>query len=119
MKKVSIEIEPVVKLSCLVIDCIYNGADRPDGGCWCNLKHVSNDKTGMCEQKVMREGKEYIPKDLFPPNYVEEYFYAEACEYCTACRVVMVQRKNFCNRYKMMVDCAGGHCDSFKDINKS
>ena len=46
---IKIEIEPVVKMICLVIDCRFN-LGREDGP-HCNLKRIKINPTGQCALK--------------------------------------------------------------------
>jgi hypothetical protein len=51
---ITLDIEPVVKLLCLNTECVFNLAER-DIVC-CNLKHVTLDFEGVCEQRQLRNG---------------------------------------------------------------
>jgi hypothetical protein len=45
---IRIEIEPVVKLTCLNFDCRHNLAEDPLCLPYCNLKCLQLDETGKC-----------------------------------------------------------------------
>ena len=49
---ITLDIEPVVKLFCLNTECVFNLAQR-DMVC-CDLKHVTLDFEGVCEQRKLR-----------------------------------------------------------------
>jgi len=52
--EVVFELEPLCKVVCLAVDCIYCLADSR-GVLHCNLKHLELDERGRCESMALKE----------------------------------------------------------------
>jgi len=54
--KAMIDLEPIVKLECISVNCVNNLAECRDIYC-CNLKHISIDENGKCN--LFRKSNNY------------------------------------------------------------